>query len=295
MCSASLVHSPGTFFQRRKRRLHFGLRLESAIAWNAPMTVPSKLSLYLVCLQCNAKMFSAVNVADCPRCGATLPAGVAELEPWKSQSQDGRQLESDRDVRLKRTMSHALRHNPRQYYLEMDRYGWVDIDHFALALRYEHSDLASATSDDLRRIADQSDIARFEVAGNRIRARYGHSISDLDSLTPEEPPHFLFHGTADVCVEDILQNGLLPMGRTFVHLTLDWRYANSVALAKSSHAIVLVVQALEAHLAGVAFRKAGEHVWLADPTPPQFVRQPQKSPENQQLPQPGQAVRPTAL
>jgi putative RNA 2'-phosphotransferase len=65
------------------------------------------------------------------------------------------------------------------------------------------------------------------------------------------------------------------MGRSFVHLTLDWRYADSVAQAKSSRGMVLIVQALEAHQAGVAFRVAGDHVWLADPTPPKFIRQPQ--------------------
>lgn len=236
------------------------------------------MSRYSVCLRCNAKMFSPARIVDCPRCGIAMAPGIVMVAPWCSRRLDPGATESDANDRLLRTMSYALRHNPRQYFLEMDRSGWVDIDHFTLALRYEHPGYAQVTADDLRTIAEHSDLARFEVVGNRIRALYGHSFTELDRADPETPPQYLFHGTLGESVPGILKDGLLPMGRSCVHLTLDWRYAHSVAQAKSPRPIVLVIGAAQASLEGVRFWRAGDHVWLADATPPRFIRRLQEPP-----------------
>jgi putative RNA 2'-phosphotransferase len=168
-----------------------------------------------------------------------MPDGIAMSPPWCSLHWDHDATTSDFNERMLRTISYALRHNPQQYFLEMDRNGWVDIEHLALALRYEHPDYAQVTTDSLRTIAENSALARFEIVGNRIRALYGHSITEIDRADSETPPSYLFHGTLGECVPSILKDGLLPMERSCVHLTLDWRYAHSVAQAKSLRPVVL--------------------------------------------------------
>jgi len=45
-------------------------------------------------------------------------------------------LENHDQVAFSRTLLHALRHAPEQYFLELGSGGWVSLDHVALALRY---------------------------------------------------------------------------------------------------------------------------------------------------------------
>ena len=236
---------------------------------------------YTVCLYCNAKMFSAVELANCPRCGAVVRGSTSIATPWSSHRvqqvkcvQEDAATETD-DRTLLRTIAFALRHDPRRFFLEIDSNGSIDVEQLVLALRYQRREWADLSVDDLRRMADSATTERFEIVGNRIRALYGHSIVNLNQLVSEEPPTYLFHGTAEHTVREILEVGLRPMGRTNVHLSLDWRYANSVAQAKSDCPTVLVVRALAAHQTSIKFRRSNDHVWLSEAIPPEFIRTPE--------------------
>jgi putative RNA 2'-phosphotransferase len=92
------------------------------------------------------------------------------------------------DTQLLRTLSHALRHEPWKYFLEVDSQGWADLDCVLLALRYERPDWSGLDSDDLKRLTGQTDAARFEIADGRIRALYGHSIPGILTGIRAEPP-----------------------------------------------------------------------------------------------------------
>ncbi len=183
----------------------------------------------------------------------------------------------DRDlVRLSRTISHALRHEPWLYELELDDEGWVSVDDLLGALRDARAWRAVSQAD-LERIIVESDKRRFELREGQIRALYGHSTPRRLLKTPAPPPPTLFHGTSRGALEAIRREGLRPMARQYVHLSVDEPTALQVARRKRGEPVILVVAAAEAHRQGVLFYQGNELVWLADNIPLAFIGTPATS------------------
>ncbi|MCA9028776.1 MAG: RNA 2'-phosphotransferase [Planctomycetaceae bacterium] len=111
---------------------------------------------------------------------------------------------------------------------------------------------------------------RVEVDGEMVRARYGHSQSESCSVPNALPPVELFHGTDAGLLPDIQQHGLLPMGRTRVHLTSELTYAKQLARRFTSGA-VLRVDATGAVRAGIQFVAANSHIWQVSEVPPAYL------------------------
>lgn len=172
---------------------------------------------------------------------------------------------------LSRVMSHALRHQPWIYELELDEGGWVSLDTLLASLRRLGLGWEQLDRSDVHRMIDGSSKRRHEIAGDRVRALYGHSLPGRLSKDPAEPPSQLFHGTDHVAWQTIKEEGIRPMGRQFVHLSVDVPTAKEVGLRKSRLPIVLAVDAAAAYLEGVPFFVGNEAVWLADSVPAKYV------------------------
>jgi putative RNA 2'-phosphotransferase len=112
---------------------------------------------------------------------------------------------------------------------------------------------------------------RHEMQGKRIRAMYGHSLPILRTRTNVSPPATLFHGTSESAFQNIRTEGLKPMGRQQVHLSVDVETAVEVGRRKAALPVVVGIRALLAHSSGVEFYRGNEKVWLADAIPPQYV------------------------
>lgn len=175
------------------------------------------------------------------------------------------------DDRLSRVVSHALRHEPWLYELELDEAGWVRVDTLLMALRETDPAWASLGQTDLQRMIDTSSKRRHEMRDGRIRALYGHSVPGRLAKRLGKPPERLFHGTAPESLATIEEKGLLPMGRQYVHLSLDSATAQQVGRRKSKRPVVLTVRSREAASAGVPFFIGNESVWLAASIPPEFI------------------------
>jgi putative RNA 2'-phosphotransferase len=174
-------------------------------------------------------------------------------------------------VALSRRLAHALRHDPAAYGLALDPQGWAPVPDLLAGLsrggrRVTEDDLAAALALPGKR--------RYERDGDRIRARYGHSVAARVEVPAAVPPDVLFHGTTADAVAAIRERGLLPMRRQHVHLSADPATARAVGARRRRAFVVLEVAAAEAHAAGVTFRDAGLGIWLADPVPPAYVRLP---------------------
>lgn len=167
-------------------------------------------------------------------------------------------------IALSRRASHALRHEPWLYDLEPDEQGWVPIDELAHALQ--------SISADIRAMAAASAKDRYEVAGDRIRARYGHSLPAKIEREPDAPPAQLFHGTDPAVVDSIRSEGLLPRGRQYVHLSIDVATATEVGARKAPRPAILTIDAAAAHAEGIRFYRGNAKIWLADHVPPRFIR-----------------------
>ena len=173
--------------------------------------------------------------------------------------------------KLLHTMAHALRHDPSKYGLDPDPEGWVSFGDLIIAIRYERREWMNLEPDDILEILAAIESDRFEIAGAKIRAVYGHSIVLEQPAPIQEPPEFLFHGTSADLVSEIMVEGLLRMSRQFVHLSsdIDWvlRF-----IANKERWVVFRIPAKAACQEGVVFRKANRHVWLADLVDPRLLQ-----------------------
>ena len=124
-------------------------------------------------------------------------------------------------VKLSKEVSYALRHAPWEYELELDENGFVLIEQLLNSLNSLNEYGRNVTREDLEYIIANSDKKRHEIVGDKIRALYGHSVPNKIEKIPGLPPDILYHGTAKRFVDSIMKDGLLPMKRQYVHLSVD--------------------------------------------------------------------------
>lgn len=175
------------------------------------------------------------------------------------------------DTALSRVVSHALRHQPWTYGLEPDEAGWVGVDELLDALHRQGRRWGSVDEESLEQMLASATKRRFEMAGGRIRALYGHSFPGGVAKRPTAPPAVLFHGTPPEALGAIEAEGLSPIGRQFVHLSLEPETAVSVGRRRSRQPVVLSVDAAAAARAGVRFYEGNDDIWLSDAIPARFV------------------------
>lgn len=181
-------------------------------------------------------------------------------------------MKTSLDLRsVSRTVSHALRHEPWLYELELDEAGWVATEDLLGALRQERTVWAVLAEADLAQMIATADKMRYEMRDGRIRALYGHSTPQRLAKELAEPPAILYHGTSPEAAVQICATGLAPMRRQYVHLSVDIAMADQVGRRKAARPVLLVVRAREAHTSGIAFYRGNDAVWLADLVPVQFI------------------------
>lgn len=174
--------------------------------------------------------------------------------------------------RLSTVIAKALRHTPEEFELDLDDEGWGSTSDLLNSLRSQRIAWRNITEADFAAIIAQSDKPRFEMRDGRIRALYGHSLPKKLAKTPGVPPEILYHGTNRVALPLVMQHGLKPMGRQYVHFSVDLDMAQRVAKRKGEEVIILTVQAGEAHHDGVVFYIGNDLVWLADHVPASYLR-----------------------
>jgi putative RNA 2'-phosphotransferase len=176
-------------------------------------------------------------------------------------------------VKLSKFLALLLRHQPERFGLELDEEGWTPLPEVMEVLR-GLPNFRWATRAAVMRVVEEGSgdgKRRFEVAEDRIRAVYGHSIDRPIAYAPCVPPRLLYHGTAAETLEPIRCEGLRPMGRQFVHLSPDPETATAVGQRHTARPVVLTVRAAEAHAAGIVFHQADEAVYLTAHVPPEFL------------------------
>lgn len=173
---------------------------------------------------------------------------------------------------LSQRVAHALRHEPWLYELELDAAGWTPVDALLDSLRRSGDGWAELARSDLEQMIVSSSKKRYEIEGDRIRAIYGHSVPGLFSRDSAIPPERLFHGTSRVACEAIFSQGLKPMGRQYVHLSVDVETARAVGERKDSTPLLLEVSALSASERGIQFYRGNEKVWLVRELPVEFLK-----------------------
>ena len=172
---------------------------------------------------------------------------------------------------LSKEISYALRHAPQEYELELDEEGFVPIDQLLHAINEGGNYDRAVTKDDLEEIIRTSEKKRHEIVGDKIRALYGHSVPQFIKKEEGVPPNVLYHGTTQEALASIKKNGLVPMQRQYVHLSIDSEMADSVARRKKKDIAILLIDTEAARKDGIKFYVGNDKVWLADQIPTNYI------------------------
>lgn len=175
-------------------------------------------------------------------------------------------------TKLSKEISYALRHAPWEYELELDKQGFVPVNQLINAINENAKYDRPININDLKYIIEFSDKKRHEIQGNSIRALYGHSIPMHISKDVIVPPDVLYHGTTHNALNSILSTGLKPMGRQYVHLSIDTNTAIQVGKRRDDNPVILVIDAKKANINGIAFYKGNDKVILADFIPHDYIK-----------------------
>lgn len=171
-------------------------------------------------------------------------------------------------IQLSKIVSQALRHEPQSYNLNLDHQGWVLLSDLVIAL---NSNGIQVDEFGINKMVELSKQKRHQILNGKIRAYYGHSVETKILKYPVEPPEFLYHGTVQNSLINILENGLLPMERQYVHLSIDRITAEIVGSRRKGNLVVLTLKAKEAFLNNIQFYKEENGIWLSDPIPSKYI------------------------
>ena len=175
-------------------------------------------------------------------------------------------------LKFSKEVSYALRHAPWEYELELDENGFVPIEQLLNSLNSLNEYGREIKKEDLEYIIENSDKKRLEIIGDKIRALYGHSVPIKIEKTIATPPDVLYHGTAKRFIDAIMKEGLLPMNRQYVHLSVDTDMATLVGQRRDENPVILEIDAKSAVNDGIKFYIGNDKVWLCDEMPSKYIK-----------------------
>lgn len=177
---------------------------------------------------------------------------------------------------IEKFMQSWLRHKPESAGLKLSAEGWALMSDLVTAFGNLGYDLEKET---IERIVRSDSKHKFEMEGDRIRARFGYSIDFETKPHPGMPPAVLYHSIPARFLQRVMDNGLKPVKRQFVHLAPERKDAKELSGRTKSPSIMLKIAAHEAHNAGVVFYPRGKGIWLSEAIPSEFIMV-YHSPEN---------------
>lgn len=170
-----------------------------------------------------------------------------------------------KERKVSKFISYLLRHNPEE--LEISKDGFVNLHDLVKKIRQRYPWI---DEEYVERVARKDKKGRYELAGVKIRARYGHTIDASIDLASADIKK-LYHGTTREAMKKILSEGLKPMRRKKVHLSRSVEDAIEVGKRRTKETVVLEIDAKMAIKEGVRIEKASERVYVADYIPKEFI------------------------
>ncbi len=178
---------------------------------------------------------------------------------------EGKFLMSDRELdSLGRIMAGVLRHFPEKLGVVVDGHGWVDISEFVEAVSDNRSGFHWLRDHHIEAIAMTDPKGRYQIDGGMIRATYGHTIDiKLDDLPPAEIDEFFYPVTEEE-IDIILENGLNPIDRKYVHLSGSLEKAIEAGKVRTEEPLILRIDGKKAMEDGVKIYHAGKDVYVTE-------------------------------
>jgi putative RNA 2'-phosphotransferase len=173
--------------------------------------------------------------------------------------------------RLSRLLSLILRHHPEEFGVSVDASGWASVDELIKRITAVDLQWRGLHRGHVEAAALLPEYERFELKGPQIRALYGHSSNVIEcNGEPTQPPSVLFHVTTSSNLDRIREEGLVPNGRRFVHLTSSWHYAQllrATLASKRQDSATLSVDTERAPSHSIRFTQCSSAVWVTPHVP----------------------------
>jgi putative RNA 2'-phosphotransferase len=185
-------------------------------------------------------------------------------------------ITKEKETKISKSLSYWLRHNPDDINLNMSSNGWVDVKELIEKAKHK----VMFDFNDLHQVVKNNNKQRFAFDRNMcmIRANQGHSKElakriglKIDSQVEVIPPTILYHGTKKDSVDIIKKEGLKPMSRQHVHLSIDTETAEIVAGRRKGDWVILEVEAKKLHMHGHKVYVSENGVYLTDEVPPEYI------------------------
>ena len=171
--------------------------------------------------------------------------------------------------KMGRFISFILRHHPETIGISLDEYGWANVDELLSGINNSGRTIDMELLEEIVR-TDQKQRYSFNEDKTLIRANQGHSISVDVELEEMQPPQVLYHGTASRFLDAIMQEGLKPMSRLYVHLSKDIETAKVVG-ARHGAPIILKINTSQMQEDGMKFYLSKNGIWLTKNIPTKYI------------------------
>lgn len=168
-------------------------------------------------------------------------------------------------LKISKKLSYLLRHCTEPLYVDLNN-GWADTKTIISVLEEKYPDI---NMDILKQIVANDEKGRYSFNDDytKIRANQGHSIPGIHiDMENPVPPEYLYHGTATRFLPMILEEGLKPMSRQYVHFSPDLETAVQVG-KRHGKPVVLVIRAADFVKDGYSLYRSSNGVWLAEEVP----------------------------
>lgn len=157
-------------------------------------------------------------------------------------------------------ISLVLRHQPDAAGISLDEHGWAEVDELINGINKTGRVIDLEILEEIVR-TDNKQRYSFNADKSLIRANQGHSVPVDVELEERQPPQYLYHGTAERFLDSIMEEGLKPMSRLYVHLSKDEKTAAEVG-KRHGKPVVLRICSEEMYHDGIKFYLSQNGVWL---------------------------------
>ena len=176
--------------------------------------------------------------------------------------------------KISKRLSWLLRHCQEPLYIDPQG-GWAPVETILQALSKKNRIVDRQMLETIV-ATDEKGRYSFDASGERIRANQGHSIPGvIIEMEKPVPPEYLYHGTAGDFLPSIMEKGLLPMSRQYVHISPDYETAVRVGTRHGrNHGGTAILE-----FAAGDFVRDGHDLWIsangiwqAKIVPPQYLQ-----------------------
>ena len=173
-------------------------------------------------------------------------------------------------------LSLLLRHRPEILGLSIDKEGFCNVSLTELvALMNQQPKFSELKVQDILTVVAEDTKGRYQVVGDKIRALYGHSLPvtllEKDTLSLDEVPEILYHGTAKENIDSIFSAGLLSGQRIYVHLSDNPSTALLIGKRHTRNPIIITINSKKLVFDGQIVKKVGKETYITNTISPKYL------------------------